>query len=98
MLAKYTYLHSDRHHYQQVQTSLELEETLTPEESDAVEEGQEIENLGHRRSVEGEIMASVLFQSTKDIVSFRNLKDKTNTVGSLRFSVSYLELVLGSVA
>ena len=70
----------------------------TPEESDVAEEGQESKNLGYRRSMEGEIVASVLFQSTKDIVSFRNLKDKTNTVGSLRFSVSYLELVLGSVA
>ena len=52
----------------QVQTSLELEETLTPEESDAAEEGQESENIGYRRSVflvrEGEIVASVLFQST----------------------------------
>ena len=52
----------------QVQTSLELEETLTPEESDAAEEEQKSENLGYRRSMflarEGEIVASVLFQST----------------------------------
>ena len=62
VLAKYTYLHSDRTAINKCRQVLNLK---TPEESDAAEEGQESEILGYRRSMfsvrEGEIVASVLF-------------------------------------